>query len=321
MMSKKEKWLRGDALVPLAILIIFGVVFILLVSRMETKDAIESVKLIVNKAIPYIVAGLGTLFVTAMGGTDITHGALIAFEFSVVVMVGNALGGPVGIIVGILCGLVSGFLLGFINSKFKVPSFMVSLGLLVFFRALSTMIGGTAYIDLPEFVTVFGKYYISIPITVVLFIFMRFLFHNTPFGYYVRAIGENENAVKFSGIDVDKIKIYAFIISGVMIAIAGILNMGTKSTLLPSTTGLGFEMSVLIAMFIGGIPVRGGFGCKMYMIIIGAFTVAIMENVLGSLLLFETYYVQLIKGIMLIAILFLAAVFKRRTTVDTAADM
>ena len=320
-MKEKKLKINGGALVPIVILIVFALIFLVLVARMDPKDAIESVKLIINKSLPYIVASLGTLFVTAMGGTDITHGALIAFEFAVVVTVGNAIGGVAGIIAGILCGVISGLVLGLINSKFKVPSFMVSLGLLVFFRALSTMVAGTEYINIPEFVTVFGKYYVSIPITIVLYIIMHFVFHHTPFGYYVKGIGENENAVKFSGINVDRIKTLAFVLSGLMIAIAGILNMGTKSTLLPSTYGLGFEMSVLIAMFIGGIPVRGGFGCKMYMIIIGAFTVSIMENVLGSLLLFATYNVQLTKGIMLILILFIATVVSRRAASKPEANV
>ena len=314
--KKSRSWFAEhvETIVPLAFLIVFLAAFVILISQRTSKAAIGSVQLIINKSLPYILAGMGTLFVTAMGGTDITHGALIAFVFSVTVTVGNAIGGVFGIVAGLLCGVLSGFILGYINAKRKVPSFMVSLGLLVFFRALATMVGGTTYINLPSYVKLFGNYYISIPVVVVLYLVLRYVFHSTPFGHYVRSIGENENAVKFSGVNVDRVKIAAFTISGLMTAVAGILELGTKSTLLPLTTGLGFEMSVLIAMFIGGNPVRGGYGCRIYMVVIGAFTVAIMENVLGSLLLLDTYYVQLIKGILLIGMLFLASVLKRTTS-------
>lgn len=317
---KNRSWFAEhiETLVPLAFLIVFLAAFLILISQRTQKAAIGSIQLIVNKSLPYILAGMGTLFVTAMGGTDITHGALIAFVFSVTVTVGNAIGGVFGILAGLLCGALSGLILGYINARCKVPSFMVSLGLLVFFRALATMVGGTTYINLPAYVKFFGNYYVSVPIVVILYLVLRYVFHSTPFGHYVRAIGENENAVKFSGVNVDRVKILAFTISGLMTATAGILELGTKSTLLPLTTGLGFEMSVLIAMFIGGNPVRGGYGCKIYMVVIGAFTVAIMENVLGSLLLLDTYYVQLIKGVLLIGMLFLASVLKRTTSKKVA---
>lgn len=303
-----------ETIVPLVFLIAFLTAFLILISQRTPKAALGSVQLIINKSLPYILAGMGTLFVTAMGGTDITHGALIAFVFSMTVTVGNATCGVFGILVGLLSGVLSGLILGYINAKCKVPSFMVSLGLLVFFRALATMVGGTTYINMPDFVKIFGKYSVSIPIVIVLYAVFHYVFHSTPFGHYVRSIGENENSVKFSGVNVDRVKIIAFVVSGFLTAAAGILELGTKYTLLPLTTGLGFEMSVLIAMFIGGNPVRGGYGCKLYMVVIGAFTVAIMENVLGSLLLLDTYYVQLIKGILLIGMLFLASALKRKTT-------
>jgi ribose transport system permease protein len=305
-----------EKLVPPVILIIFVLAFFVL--NAGSPNLLSSIKLVLNGAIPYVVAGLGTLFVTALGGTDITQGALVSFEFAVMVVVGNAFGGAAGIIAGLICGIASGFSLGIINTKCKVPSFMVSLGLLVFFRALGTMVGGTAYITVPDFLKTFGRFSLAVPIVIVFYGIMHYLFHSTPYGNYVRAIGENENAVKFSGVDTDLVKITAFILSGFMTAVAGILSLGTQATLLPATTGLGFEMSILIAMFIGGTPVRGGHGCRMYMVIIGAFTVAIMENILGSRLLMETYYVQLIKGLLLIGLLFLASALKRRAGGSTA---
>lgn len=307
-----------ETAVPLVFLVIFLIAFFVLISQRSAQNAIGSVKLVLNKSLPYIVAGMGTLFVTALGGTDITQGALLAFIFSVVVTTGGALGGAVGIILGLLTGALCGFVLGTINAKCRVPSFMVSLGLLIFCRALATMVGGTSYIDLPSFVTFFGNYYVSIPVTVVLFVLLTYVFHFTPFGHYTRAMGENENAVKFSGVNVDGVKIAAFTLSGLMTAVASLLELGTKSTLLPLTTGLGFEMSVLIAMFIGGNPVRGGYGCRIYMVVIGAFTVALMENVLGSLLLLDTYYVQLIKGVLLIFMLAQSSMLKRKTTKKAA---
>ena len=140
---------------------------------------------------------------------------------------------------------------------------------------------------------------------IILIILAIYVFQYTPFGMYVRGIGENENAMEHAGINVVKIKIIAFVISGVMASLAGIFLSarvgGTNNTL-----GSGFEMKVMMAMFIGGIPVEGGMGSKIHKLIIGAPTIILLENglVLSGV---DGNVTQLIRGIVLLAAIYVTS--------------
>ena len=91
----------------------------------------------------------------------------------------------------------------------------------------------------------------------------------TPFGNDLKAIGENETAVVYMGVNVRKIKMFAFMISRIMFGIAGIFVIA-RSGGVSNTTGTGMEMQVMMALFIGGIPVAGGTGSKIYKLLVGA---------------------------------------------------
>lgn len=257
-----------------------------------------------NQSAATIIAGLGMMFVAAMGGTDITHGSLAALAATFASMAAMAVGAWAMIPVAILTGALSGFLLGVINARFKVPSFMVSLSLLIAYRALVNLLLNSASYIVPDAVKVLDGFWVKLLCVVVMALVAGYVLKSTPFGRYTCAIGENENAVKFTGVNVNKTKIAAYVISGVMAAIAGIFLVarvgGTNNTL-----GSGFEMKVMMAMFIGGIPVQGGFGTKTYKLILGAPTIILLEN--GLVLLGATGGVtQLIRGLLLLLAVFIA---------------
>ena len=101
------------------------------------------------------------------------------------------------------------------------------------------------------------------------------------------------------GINVAKIKIIAFIISGGLCAFAAVFN-AVRIGAVDNKVGVSFEMNVMMAMFIGGIPVNGGMKSQLYKIIIGAFTIIILTNGL-TLAGADSGLTQLIKGIVLLA--------------------
>ena len=154
---------------------------------------------------------------------------------------------------------------------------------------------------------------------IILIVIVWYVFNYTPFGAYCRAIGENENAVKFAGVPVTKIKIIAFGLSGLFTGIASVFvlaRVGGCST----TLGLGFEMRVMMAMFIGGIPVEGGSGTRLYKMIVGAFMITLLEN--GLVLTGSSGSItQLIRGIVLLAVVYITIISKKmvsRVRVDAA---
>ncbi len=284
-----------------AIVLIFGVI------TKGSVFAISNLTNLFNQSLAIVVAALGMVVVVSLGGTDITHGSLLALAAVVGAMVADKTSVILLIPVTILVGAASGLLLGIINTKFKVPSFMVSLSLLIAYRALVNFLLNTKIYLFPSELTFFGELWFEIIAVIVLIIIIIYIFHYTSFGVYVRAIGENENAIKYSGVNVKKIKMIAFIISGIMAAIAG-LFLASRIGGVNNTLGSGFEMKIMIAMFIGGIPVEGGMGAKIYKIVIGAPTIILLENGLvlcGA----DGALTQLIRGIVLLLAIYITMKF------------
>lgn len=299
-MKKKNFNLSVSDLMPFVILIVMALIF-----GIATRGSVfqlSNLKNLFNQSLATIIAAMGMVYVASMGGTDITHGSLLALATVFGSMAAEKFGFVGFIPVTILVGALSGLLLGYINAKLKVPSFMASLSLLIGYRAYVNLLLNSKSYMFPDELSFFSSLGFEIVAVIILAVITIYVFHYTPFGMYVRAIGENENAVKHAGIKVTKVKIIAFMISGIMAAIAGIFLVarvgGTNNTL-----GSGFEMKVMMAMFIGGIPVEGGMKSKIYKILIGAPTIILLEN--GLVLCgVDGSVTQLIRGVVLIAAIY-----------------
>lgn len=263
-----------------------------------------------NQSVTIIIAGIGMLFVAAMGSTDISTGAVVALGACFGLMAATNVSSFLAVPIILAIGAASGLLLGYINAKRKVSSFMVSLALLMAYRAVANQVLSNNSYYLPESLKFVDGFAFKIVSVAVMLAGAIYVFHYTRFGCYVRDIGENETAVKHAGVDVDMVKMAAFTISGVMAAVAAIYMIarlgGTNNTI-----GTGFEMKVMMALFIAGIPVQGGVGSKVYKLIFGAFTIMMLENGLvlcgasGAL-------IQLVRGIVLLAAVALTGMIAKR---------
>lgn len=310
-----NKKIKSDVLLPILVLILMLIIF-----GVATKGQVFDRKNIINlfnQSVTTIIGGLGMIFVASMGGTDITHGALIAVSSALAAMIGQNYGAGWVFPVAISIGTCSGLLMGTLNAKFKVPSFMTSLAILIAYRALASwLLKADAYMVPREIKFIDGT---GFKLCALLFMILviEYIFNYTPFGTYVKAIGENENAVRHDGVNVEKVKIMAFMISGIMASIAGIFTIarvgGANNTL-----GTGFEMKVMMAMFIGGVPVRGGMGTKLYKLILGAPTIILLEN--GLVLCGANGgFTQLIRGIVLLVTVFFTIVMYSKIDAYNAA--
>lgn len=301
---------QSDVVLPVLFLLVMLIVF-----GITTGGNIftgSNLLVILKQTLNVIIAGLGMIFVAAMGATDITQGSLVGFAGACATVVAISYGMVPSILMAVAAGTASGIFLGLVNARFKVPSFMCSLAMLIALRALSTvaMGGSTSGHVIPEFIIALDELAIKIPVVIILIVIVAYVFHFTPFGANCRAVGENENAMRFAGINVTRTKVIAFALSGLFTGIASIFvlaRVGGCST----TLGLGFEMQIMMAMFIGGIPVSGGSGTKLYKILIGAFTINILEN--GLVLTGSSGAItQLLRGIVLLAVVYLTDLAKRQ---------
>ncbi|MDR1531123.1 MAG: ABC transporter permease [Clostridiales bacterium] len=303
-MTRGVKAYMGD-LVPLFTLLALTLFF-----SAATKGALLSamnLNNILNQSIPPIIAGLGMMFVVAMGATDISTGVVVALASYFACMAVTAAGFWAAFPAAILAGLCTGLLIGVINTRFKVPSFMITLSFVISVRALVTLMLGIQTLQIAKPLRdLFNGWAVRLSVLAGLVLIVVYVFNYTPLGMYAKAIGENENAVKYTGINVSKVKIAAFAISGVMAAIAGVFTaarVGGVST----TLGTSFEMKVMMGLFIGGIPVSGGMGTKVSKLIAGCLMITLLESGL-VLLNVSGAITQGVRGLVLLAAVYFARV-------------
>lgn len=292
----------------------FVLVILIVVFGIITKGSVFSVNnmlSLVNQSVNTIIAGLGMIFVVAMGATDITQGSLVAVCASVAGIAATEISLVLAFPVAIIVGIASGSIMGIVNAKFKVPSFMVSLSLLIALRALVSLILNSKAIILPQELLVLDTVPVKVSVMIILTIIITVVLERTPFGSYCKAIGENENAMRFTGVDVTRIKIIAFIISGLMTGIASVFVMARLGGA-NNTMGSGFEMRIMMAMFIGGVPVSGGMKTKIHKLLLGAPMIVLLEN--GLVLCGASGAItQLARGIVLLGVVYATGLIKKKT--------
>ncbi len=169
----------------------------------------------------------------------------------------------VALFVSVLAGLLNGFLI----ARLKLPSLVVTLGTLSFYRGLAyALLGDKAARGYPESFTFFGQGTLGstgIPFALVLFAALALVFglvlHKTTFGRYLYAIGNNEAASRYSGVPVDRLKISIYVLSSVMAAIAGFILAARFGSTRPDI-GSGLELTVITVTVLGGVSIFGGSG-------------------------------------------------------------
>ncbi|MDR1766580.1 MAG: ABC transporter permease [Lachnospiraceae bacterium] len=294
---------------PFLILLLLVVVF-----GIATRGAIfarSNLLALFNQSVATIVGALGMMFVASIGGTDITHGALAAVAGAFAAMACASLGSWAAFPVAILIGAMSGAVLGFVNARLKVPSFMASLAMLIALRAYVGLVMSSNVVFATGIILDLKNFWVKLGITALLVAIIMFVMEKSRFGHYCKAIGENERAMQYAGINTALVKFFAFVVSGAMAGIASLYlvsRVGGASTAM----GSGFEMQVMMAMFIGGIPVFGGMKTKTYKLILGAPMVIILEN--GLVICGTSGSVtQLVRGFVLLGAVYLMSAVQKRS--------
>lgn len=166
----------------------------------------------------------------------------------------------------LLLGGLAGLLNGFLVAKVRLPALVVTLGTFAFYRGIAyVLLGDQAARGYPSSFTylgqgkIFGPVPFSLLIFVVLILVFGLVLHKTTFGRYVYAIGNNEEACRYSGVPVARIKMTIFVASGLMAALAGIVMASRFGSTRPDI-GLGLELDVITATVLGGVNILGGSG-------------------------------------------------------------
>jgi rhamnose transport system permease protein len=209
---------------------------------------------------------------------------------------------PICIVAGGLCGAFNGLLV----TRLGLPSLAVTIGTLALFRGLAfVVIGDDSVTDFPSVWTdrAIGNFAgTAVPNVIVLFAILAVLFavllHFTPFGRSVFAIGANEEAAFFSGLRVKRIKLALFVLAGAVAALAGVV-ISLRNSTAAANVGVGFELTVVTAVLLGGVSIFGGRGT------IGGVILALLllGGIQKALLLSESissYWIQIVTGALLV---------------------
>lgn len=284
--SFRDKWAKitgsdiFSAIVPLIILIILATI--------ANPNFISLGNIIsMFNLIPFVaICCLGNALVIMTGSADISVGktsglAAIIFGWTI-----KVLGVPIwlAVILGILTGGLIGFLNSFLIFNFNLPEFIVTLGMSYVVGACRFFLSkGYPFTGFGDGVKAFGTATIpgigvNIPfvVCVVLYIFIGLVLAKTTFGRHIKAVGDNPQVAALSGINVVKIKKFAYIACGLIVAIAGIL-MVIRLDYANPYTGNGWEFKCIAACAIGGVSLNGGRGNGLC-IAIGVVSMMVLDN-------------------------------------------
>jgi ribose/xylose/arabinose/galactoside ABC-type transport system permease subunit len=250
----------------------------------------------------------GFTLVIINGDLDLSVGSLFSLVGVIVISL-QPLGVYVSIIAGLAAGAFFGFINGYITTRLNLSSIIVTLGMLFVIGGLALVYtDGYNLLGDPESIySVIAKGKIlNIPNHIVIFVIIAvilvFVLKKTTFGRYIYLIGNNKEAARITGVKVKKIRILAFVISGLCVAIASIVQSSRISSASP-VAGEGFEFNAVTVVLVGGTSFFGGKG-SIYNTILGTLLIAVLIN--GMVIMNLPYAMQyMIKGILIIIAIYI----------------
>lgn len=263
------------------------------------------------------IAAWGVTLVIIAGEIDISIGPAVAFS-SVLVAKGAAewgLGVAGGILLTLVAGLAWGALAGWLRARFDVPSFIATLGVWSALGGLGLYLTDALPVVLPDsgLMTVLGGSVLGIPtpaiIMVVLFFVFAYVARYTAYGRSVYAVGGNAPAARMAGINLAKIRILLFAITGLLSAITGILlaaRLGSGN----GGAASGLEFDVIAAVVIGGTALAGGRG-SMLGTLLGVVFITVIGN--GLVLLgVDSFLQNVVRGVIIVVAVLVNVIITKR---------
>ena len=251
------------------------------------------------------VMAVGMVNLMVGGGFDMSVGSILGFTGIIVAMIMKAGVPPVlAVAIGLLAGVAIGLWNGIVVAKLKINPFVTTLASLSIFRGLTfALTSGRNIAELPKAFKAIGQTRlagIQLPIiyALVLVVVGDIVMRNFRFFRQNYYIGGNEKAARLSGINVDGMTIFNYVLTGVLAAFAGIVftaRMGAAS----SQAGTGWELGVITAVILGGASLRGGSG-TVFGSFLGVLLMALISTSL-TLLNVDVYWQQFVVGVVLIS--------------------
>ena len=257
---------------------------------------------VLRQVVVLTLLACGVTFIIILGHIDVSLGSVVALTgtlaASVMALTGNLW---LSIAVGLGVGVVVGLLNGWVVTYFKIPSFIMTLAMTTMARgAILLYTAGVPISGLGDFSVIgqgdIGGVPISVIIMLVCVAVCWVLLNRTKFGRHVYAVGGNLKAAQALGSDTDSVIRKAFILNGVLVAIAGIVLMSRINSGQPAA-GVAYEFDAITAVVVGGTSLMGGTG-KITGTVVGAMIIGVINNIL-NLMNVSSYWQMIIKGLII----------------------
>ena len=281
MNSTVNRLLRSQMVGPAAALLLAMLAVSLTTDRFLTSQNLINVSLQVSST---AIVAIGATLVILTGAIDLSPGSVVALTTCVMAILVKNMGVPVPVAIPMILAL--GALLGLVNGLLstygRIPSFIATLATMIVYRGLAFLVtnGSPIFSVSPALEPLFYGNLLGIPLpfyyVVVLYAGAAIFLRNTITGRAIYAIGGNESAARLSGIHVNRTRLLAFVLAGLMAAIAGVLMTARLDSGSPNY-GAGMELEAIAAAVIGGASLAGGYG-NIISTLFGALTVAVVQN-------------------------------------------
>lgn len=319
MISKKKNFDRylnyGNGIVLSSIILfIFVIVAAIVVPNVFQPRNLTNILRVYS---PAGIMAIGLTLVLLTGEIDVSVGSIMSLSVMVASKIID-LSEPLALIsivvVGGLCGLINGLIV----AKLKVPSLMVTIGTMSLFGGLASIVVNAQTKFISDiyilFTSITKSEIVGIPSTFIICLVVALicglLTSKTRFGKNLYYTGANKRAAWLSGVNIEKVKIIVFVISGILAAIAGML-ITTQIGRAKSDVGMGYEVTAIAIAVLGGTSLEGGRGSVLG-VLFGMITMGILLNML-ALSRMGSYFEMAMKGVLVIAVVFIYELVNRRS--------
>jgi len=289
---------------PVGLLVLLCLGFALTSDRFLT---VGNGLIIMQQSAVLLVAAVAMTFVIVSGSIDLSVGSIVALSALAAAALSDQMGvwailPAIG--VGLACGLANGLLFAY----GKIPSFIATLGTMVIFRGLVLLYTKGAPVSISDrgFLVFYSGRTLGMPnavlIAILATIVAAIIFNQTVFGREVRAVGGGERVALLSGIRVNRVKLWVFVVSGGLCGLAGLLQSG-RTMAATAQLAQGLELDVIAAVVVGGTPLTGGIG-RIRGTVLGVLIIAILSNGMNMTGV-DPYLQNILKGLVLIVAVFL----------------
>lgn len=276
---------------------------------------------VLRQVSPLAIAALGQALVILVGGIDISVGSNLALGSVVAAMIAMQTGTASGFVVALAAGALVGLISGMAVTRFNVQPVIATIGMLSLSRGLAFLLSdGNPVVGLPDAFTWLGNSFVAtVPLAFVLcalvFLLVWGWLTHTPSGRALYAIGGGEDAARLAGIRVGLYKPLAYVLSGLLTAVAALVITSWQGSGQP-TLGYGWELQTIAAVVLGGTALGGG-RINVAGTLVGALTTGVLSNGM-DLTNVSPYLQEVVLGFAIVAVV-LADRVRQRSRHDRLA--